>query len=157
MGQQQLLLVLGAVIVGLASVGVLEAFEDGQRRSAIDHMTKKAVDIATDVQVYAQQPRMLRPKNTTATSGDDEDLVVGFSELQHYDAVSDGAGGDDYEDEVATYSLNGHNSLPDDYNPDACPGDPINTVNAYSETHDVSVCVSITGTSADDLEVGVAE
>jgi hypothetical protein len=35
--------------------------------------------------------------------------------------------------------------------------DPINIVNAYSSEHDVSVCVNIMGTSADDLQVGVAQ
>ncbi|PSQ79891.1 MAG: hypothetical protein BRD41_06410 [Bacteroidetes bacterium QS_1_63_11] len=83
---------------------------------------------------------------------------MGFSELQHYDTVDDGSGGDDYTDQVATYSLNGHNSRPNDYDESAClDNNPINTVEAYSSEHNVSICVSITGTSADDLETGVAE
>ena len=159
MGQQQLLLlVLSTIMVALATLAGIEAFEESQRRSVADQMTKKAFDIATDVQTYAQTPAMLRPENTTAESGEDEDLVVGFSELQHYDVEEDGAGGDDYFDDIARYSLNGHKSLPDDYNSDACPdNDPVNTVNAYSEQHDVSVCIGIAGPSKDDLEAGVAE
>ena len=83
---------------------------------------------------------------------------MGFSELQHYDTVDDGSGGDDCTDQVATYSLNGHNSRPNDYDESAClDNNPINTVEAYSSEHNVSICVSITGTSADDLETGVAE
>ena len=62
--------------------------------------------------------------------------------------MEDGYGGD-HADPYATYSLNGHSTLPDGYNPGACPDDsPINTVEAYSRAHDVSVCVSITGPSA---------
>jgi len=59
---------------------------------------------------------------------------------------------------VATYSLNGHNSRPNDYDESACPdNNPINTVEAYSRAHDVSVCVRITGTSVDDVNAGVAQ
>jgi hypothetical protein len=59
---------------------------------------------------------------------------------------------------VATYSLNGHNSRANDYDESAClDNNSINTVKAYSSEHDVSVCVSITGPSADDLKTGVAK
>jgi hypothetical protein len=71
--------------------------------------------------------------------------------------VEDGYGGD-HVDPYATYSLNGHSTLPEGYTPDACANDsPVNTVEAYSWAHDVSVCVSITGMLANDLEAGVAE
>lgn len=159
MGQQQLLLlVLVTVVVGFAIVAGIDAFQLGQRQSAINHMTQEAIDIADDVQEYAQRPDLSRPENETAGDSEDSDLVVGFSELQHYDTFDDGSEGDDYTDQVATYSLNGHSSLPDDYDESACPDDdPINTVEAYSERHDVSVCVSITGTSSHDLKAGVAK
>jgi hypothetical protein len=53
--------------------------------------------------------------------------------------VEDGYGGD-HVDPYATYSLSGHSTLPDGYNPGACPDDsPPNTVEAYSRAHDVSV------------------
>jgi hypothetical protein len=96
---------------------------------------------------------MQRSENTTG----EKDLVVDFGELSHYE--TDGSSHDgDHVDAYATYSLNGHSTLPGKYNPDACPdNNPVNTVEAYSREHDVSVCVSITGTSADDLEAGVAE
>jgi hypothetical protein len=58
---------------------------------------------------------------------------------------------------VATYRPNGHNSRPNDYDESACPDNNPNTVEAYGRAHDVSVCVSITGTSADDLKTGVAK
>jgi len=156
MGQQQLLLlVLVSVIVGLATVAGINAYQESQKQSAINHITQKAIEIATSVQEYAARPDYLRPKNQTG----EKDLVIDFSELQHYETVEDGYGGD-HVDPYATYSLNGHNSLPDAYDEDGdpCPdNNPINTVEAYSEKYDVSVCVSINGTTKDDLEAGVAE
>ena len=140
----------------LATVADTDAFQQGQRQSAVNHMTQEAINIAVDVQEYAKRSNLLRPSNSTAKDNEDSDLIVGFSELQHNYTVDDGHGGDDYTDQVATYSLNGHKSLPYDYDETACPDpSPANTVNAYSEGHDVSVCVSITGPSAEDLKVGV--
>ena len=154
MGQQQLLLlVLSTVIVGLATVAGIEAFEHGQRRSAINYMTQTSIEIASDVQEYAARPDFMRPKNTTGNN----ELVIDFGELLQYE-TNDASGDGDYVDEVATYSLNGHSTLPEGYNEDACPDNsPVNTVEAYSSEHDVSVCVSITGPSADDLKTGVAK
>jgi hypothetical protein len=154
MGQQQLLLlVLVTVVVGLATVAGLNIYQESQKQSAINHITQKAIEIATSVQEYAARPDYLRPKNQTG----EKDLVVDFGELSKYE-TSGASGNGDHVDPYATYSLNGHSTLPDGYNPEACPEDsPINTVEAYSSKHDVSVCVSITGPSADDLEAGVAE
>ena len=56
------------------------------------------------------------------------------------------------------YSLNCHSTPPEGYSKDACPDNsPVNTVDACSSERKVSVCVSITGPLADDLEAGVAE
>ena len=158
MGQQQLLLlVLSTVIVELATIAGVQAFNESQHQAAVDQVTQKALEIAVDVQTYTERPAHMRLSNSTAEDDDDE-LVVGFSELPHYDTQADGAGGEDYFTEWAQYSLNGHSSLPGDYDPDACPdNDPVNTVNAYSEQHAVSVCVGIAGPSKDDLGAGVAE
>ena len=154
MGQQQLfLLVLTTIIVGLATVAGINAYQESQKQSAINHITQKAVEIASDVQEYAVRPAHMRPENQTG----EKDLVVDFGELSMYE-TNGASGNGDHVDPYATYSLNGHSTLPDGYNPEACPNDsPINTVEAYSSEHDVSVCVSITGPSADDLEAGVAE
>jgi len=154
--QQLLLLVHSGIIVGLATVAGIAAFQESQRQSAINHITQKSIEITSKVQEYAQRPAM-RPNIETANSGENEDLVVDFGELKHYETVADGYGSD-HVDPYATYSLNEWNSLPDGFNhEDACPDDFVNVVAAYSEEHDVSVCVGITGTSADDLETGVAE
>lgn len=154
MGQQQLLLlVLTTVVVGLATVAGIQAFEQSQQKSAINHITQKSIEIASDVQEYAARPDFLRFKNNTG----DNDLVIDFGELRNYE-TNTASGDGDHVDPYATYSLNGHSTLPEGYDEDACPDNsPINTVEAYSSEHAVSVCVSITGTSADDLEVGVVE
>lgn len=154
MGQQQLLLlVLITIIVGLSTVAGINAYQESQKQSAINHVTQKAIEIASDVQEYAARPDHLRADNKTGN----KELVIDFGELQHYETDDDQWGGD-HVDPYAKYSLNGHNSLPSAYNDDACPdNNPINTVEAYSSTYDVSVCVSITGTSVDDLKAGLAK
>jgi len=141
----------------MATLAGIQAFSESQRQSAINHMTQKSIEIASDVQEYAQRPAMLRPDNETAKDGENENLVVDFGELKHYE-TDDSEYDGDHVDPYATYSLNGHGTLPDDYNEDACPdNNPVNTVEAYSDEHDVSVCVTITGTGPDDLDANVAE
>lgn len=150
--QQLLLLVLATIIVGLATLAGVNAYQESRKQSAIDHITQKAIEIAADVQIYARQPATYR--SNTAPGG--TELVVDFGELSHY-KTNEAPGDGDHVDPYATYSLNGHDTLPEAYAPAACPeNNPLNTVEAYSKAHDVSVCVSITGTSADDLKVGVA-
>ena len=139
--------------MGLATVAGINAHQKSQKQSAIDHITQKAIEIATDVQVYAHRSSMYRSENTTG----DQDLVVDFGELSHYEP-NDSSHEGDHVDAYATYSLSGHSTLPERYTPEACLYDsPINTVEAYSRAHDVSVCVSITGPSAEDLKVGVGQ
>ena len=158
MGQQQLLLfVFGSIIVGLATVAGMNAYEESRKQAAIDQITQKALEIATDVQAYVARPPHMRVDNARPNA-DEGKLIIGFSELPKYETVDDGYTDGDYFTELAHYSLNGYDSLPEEYNENACPGsDPANTVNAYSEEFGVSVCVSITGSSEDDLEAGVAE
>jgi len=57
MGQQQLLLlVLATVIVGLATVAGIQAFEQGSQRANQDALTQTSVKIASDVQANLQKP-----------------------------------------------------------------------------------------------------
>ena len=57
MGQQQLLLlVLATVIVGLATVAGIQAFEQGQTRANQDALTSTAVKIASDIQARIKEP-----------------------------------------------------------------------------------------------------
>ena len=60
MGQQQLLLlVLGIVIVGLAVVAGIQAFQQNQQQSSIDAMANEALRVATDIQAWRQKPEAL--------------------------------------------------------------------------------------------------
>lgn len=60
MGQQQLLLlVLATVIVGLATVAGIQAFEQGSQRANQDALTQTAVKIASDIQAQLQEPAQL--------------------------------------------------------------------------------------------------
>jgi len=57
MGQQQLLLlVLATVIVGLATVAGIQAFDQGQTRANLDANTQTAVKIASDAQAKIKEP-----------------------------------------------------------------------------------------------------
>ena len=57
MGQQQLLLlVLATVIVGLATVAGIQAFEQGSIRANQDALTQTAVKIASDIQSQVEEP-----------------------------------------------------------------------------------------------------
>ncbi len=60
MGQQQLLLlVLATVIVGLATVAGIQAFDQGKSQAANDALTQRAVSIASDIQAQANKPSQL--------------------------------------------------------------------------------------------------
>ena len=57
MGQQQLLLlVLSTVIVGLATVAGIQAFEQSANRFSQEALTQTAVSVAADIQVEARTP-----------------------------------------------------------------------------------------------------
>ena len=57
MGQQQLLLlVLATVIVGLATVAGIEAFEQGEQQATQDALTQRAVSIAAGILAAHQTP-----------------------------------------------------------------------------------------------------
>ncbi|PSQ85269.1 MAG: hypothetical protein BRD30_10850 [Bacteroidetes bacterium QH_2_63_10] len=60
MGQQQLLLlVLGIVIVGLAVVAGISAFEDNQQKSEKDALVNEGMRIGTDVMANYKKPEQL--------------------------------------------------------------------------------------------------
>ena len=57
MGQQQLLLlVLGIVIVGLAVVAGINAFDENQRKSSEDALTNEAFRLASDAKAWYNKP-----------------------------------------------------------------------------------------------------
>lgn len=154
MGQQLLLLVVTTITVGLATLAGIEAYTQSKRQSTINHITQTAIEIASGVQEYAKRPDILRPDNETAAAGEDADLVVDFGELQHYETDDSDYDGD-YIDAYAPHSLNVNGTLLDGYSENACrDNNSINIVETRSEEHDASVCGSIMGTSANDLERG---
>ena len=60
MGQQQLLLlVLSAVIVGLAVLAGIEAFDQGERQATRDALVQRAISVGTDILAAHQKPPRL--------------------------------------------------------------------------------------------------
>ena len=60
MGQQQLLLlVLATVIVGLATVAGIQAFDEGQTQATQDALTQRALTIGNDIYGAVQKPAQL--------------------------------------------------------------------------------------------------
>ena len=87
MGQQQLLLlVLGIVIVGLAVVAGINAFEDNQVKSEQDALVNEAMRIGTDVMANYKKPEQLGGGGETTYPTDLTDVG--------YEAT--GADGDEY-------------------------------------------------------------
>ena len=70
MGQQQLLLlVLGIVIVGLAVVAGINAFDENQRKSSQDALTQEAFRYATDAKAWFQKPEQFGGAGADNSSG----------------------------------------------------------------------------------------
>ena len=100
MGQQQLLLlVLSTVIVGLATVAGIQAFDQGQSQAANDALTQRAVSIASDIQGQANKPSQLGglpdPSNDGYGNDPDESDVanaIGFESATGIQAGGAGEG-----------------------------------------------------------------
>src|SRR5690606_33792750 len=68
MGQAQLLLiVLGVVLVGIAIIAGIQAYDQNNRKASLDALTHDAVRMASDLQVWAQKPEQF---GGPATHGD---------------------------------------------------------------------------------------
>jgi hypothetical protein len=79
MGQQQLLLlVLATVIVGLATVAGIEAFDENQQQAAQDVITQRGVDIAADMQGLVSKPVQLGGVDLSTTSADSIAVKLGL-------------------------------------------------------------------------------
>jgi hypothetical protein len=78
MGQQQLLLlVLATVIVGLATVAGIQAFEQGQTRANQDALTQMAVKVASDIQAKAKEPSQFGGGDGSISGLDTGNLSIG--------------------------------------------------------------------------------
>lgn len=72
MGQQQLLLlVLSTVIVGLATVAGIQAFQENEGRATQDALVQRAVSIGTDILAAHQAPPQLGGINLEDEPDDD--------------------------------------------------------------------------------------
>ena len=102
MGQQQLLLlVLSTVIVGLATVAGIQAFDEGQSQASQDALTQRATTIASDIKAAESKPDQLGGLTIgTDDSGSSEEpkstaeeiaKTVGLSGVE---VTADGAGAD---------------------------------------------------------------
>jgi hypothetical protein len=148
MGQQQLLLlVLATVIVGLATVAGINAFEQNQQQATADAMTQEAMRIASDIQAIA-----LKPDQMGGVDGVDN---ADFTALGQYNTTDNG-GTTVYEGPNGVYAIGG---APDSEATDACPGTHTGTgttdVQAYNADADVNVCVEVGGTGSGDIATGV--
>lgn len=57
MGQAQLLLiVLGVVLVGIAIIAGINAYDTNNRKASVDALTHDAVRISSDIQMWVQKP-----------------------------------------------------------------------------------------------------
>jgi hypothetical protein len=88
MGQQQLLLlVLSTVIVGLATVAGIQAFDEGQTQAAQDALTQRALTIGSDIYGALEQPSQL---GGISTDSDDASIAAAAGYGESADSNGDG-------------------------------------------------------------------
>ena len=152
MGQQQLLLlVLATVIVGLATVAGIQAFEQGQTRANQDALTQTAVKIASDIQAKAKEPSQFGGGDGSVQTG------VTLSELG-YDASASasslsGTGNDTgvYKAADGECAVNTSVVGPSSGGSGAsAPGSPVVVVSCASGQNHVAA--SVQGTEPEDIE-----
>ena len=132
MGQQQLLLlVVGIVIVGLAVVVGIQAFGENQQKSNADALVNDLVRIAGDAQAWGLRP-------TVFGGGGGTFLDIGF------DALGLSGIRDRYQNSVGDYELVQVDKR--EFSISACD---------LEASFDNVVIVTVTGFSADDIEMEV--
>jgi hypothetical protein len=110
MGQQQLLLlVLSTVIVGLATVAGIQAFDEGQSQAANDALTQRAVSIASDIQAQASKPDQLGGIDHTLGDGETVTSVANAIGFENETGIEAGGAGEDAECEIVGSSTTGGN------------------------------------------------
>ncbi|WP_263835501.1 hypothetical protein [Salinibacter sp.] len=84
MGQQQLLLlVLATVIVGLATVAGIQAFDENRTQAAADALQQKATTVSSDIKGLDAKPQQMGglPKDFTQSSKSEIEDRLGFENL----------------------------------------------------------------------------
>ena len=106
MGQQQLLLlVLATVIVGLATVAGIQAFDQGQSQAANDALTQKALSIASDIQAQAKKPSQLGGIDLSSNPG--ASTVANAVGLESATGIEAGGAGEGATCKITTSTNNG--------------------------------------------------
>ena len=144
MGQQQLLLlVLATVIVGLATVAGIQAFDQNQTQANGDALSTTALEIASEVQAWSQKPSQLGGGGTD-WSGSDLTAPT-LSELVY--------GSDPYE----TSNGNKFTITSDCSGSSATVGNsPKMAVHGVNAEYGNDVCVVIEGPGSEDIETGLS-
>ena len=140
MGQQQLLLlVLATVIVGLATVAGIQAFEENQDQARQDALTQRALDIATQVKSVADKPQQFGGVNYGNNPGQSEFVAAANLDTDsNSDITAPGAGSG------ATCSINGNAS-----------GPKLSNLNITCETANQSQGVKVTFDSEGEVSTNI--
>ena len=94
MGQQQLLLlVLATVIVGLATVAGIQAFDEGQTQAAQDALVQRGIEIGNDIYAASQSPEQFGGIDFE-DSDTDAELIAERSGYEGTTVSAEGAGND---------------------------------------------------------------
>ena len=151
MGQQQLLLlVLATVIVGLATVAGIQAFEQGSVRANQDALTQTAVKIASDMQAQAKKPTQFGGEGATqiGSGGGDGEGVITLSDMGYETSTSSGF----HSGSSTVYETSdGECSIEE--------GDTSNSTDleVLCESSDAKVVVTIGGLDSDEVETTTQE
>ncbi len=141
MGQQQLLLlVLGIIIVGLATVYGITMFDLNNTKSNADVMINEALRMATDIQAWAVKPNMIGGRASGETIAN-----VTFTDIGYPN--SSGTYNSPNGDFVLSTSLGSECDTP------VIPsGKPVLIyINATNDDTGNSICVAIAGTEVADI------
>lgn len=135
MGQQQLLLlVLGVVIVGMATVVGIQAFSENQKKANADALVNDAIRVASDAQAWRLKPKAFGGGADNAASTPWAGLTV--KQLGY--PVTSAGNYSNLNGEIAT-SISGTTL----------------TITATSAASGNQVTVTVTGTTPDDISTSV--
>ena len=145
MGQQQLLLlVLATVIVGLATVAGIQAFEQGSTRAEADALTQTAVKIASDIQAKTEEPSQFGGYDgdltSSGSSGAKGSITLQEMAYEPSSGIYSTADGDCAIRGGGNDALNVNSSI-------AADGE----VNVLCESKDVEVIAKVNGLTSEDI------
>jgi len=93
MGQQQLLLlVLSTVIVGLATVAGIQAFDENQQQATQDALVQRGADIASEIKGIAAKPSQLGGLDPASNTKKEFANALGYDSNTGVDAPGAGEG-----------------------------------------------------------------